>query len=140
MEKEEKLVAARNEENAKVSAAALKDDTSSSTPVIETIPVTKPTTLTLRHTYKEGKSENVCVRLEACTGQVVTARQISFWGGGAVQKSWGCLISEALQHFPVTCKGHVISFQVGSNKAYCSIGSFTLVLWKPFVFVSVQTY
>lgn len=67
VEKEEKLVAARNEENAKVSAAALKEDTSSSTPVIETIPVTKPTTLTLRHTYKEGKSENVFMRLEACT-------------------------------------------------------------------------
>lgn len=67
VEKEEKLVAARNEENAKVSAAALKEDTSSSTPVIESIPVTKPTTLTLRHTYKEGKSRNVFVRLEACT-------------------------------------------------------------------------
>lgn len=55
VEKEEKLVAARNEENAKVSAAALKDDTCSSTPVIETIPVTKPTTLALRHTYKEDQ-------------------------------------------------------------------------------------
>lgn len=62
VEKEEKLVAARNEENAKVSAAALKEDTSS-TPVIETIPVTKPTMLTLRHTYKDGKSENVFMRL-----------------------------------------------------------------------------
>ena len=67
VEKEEKLVAARNEENAKVYAAALKEDTSSSTPVIEAIPVTKPTTLTLRHTYKEGKSENGFIRLEACT-------------------------------------------------------------------------
>jgi hypothetical protein len=64
VEKEEKLVAARNEENTKVSAAALKEDTSNSTPVIENIPVTKPTTLALRHTYKEGKSENVFVRLE----------------------------------------------------------------------------
>jgi hypothetical protein len=59
LEKEEKLVAARNEENTKVSAAAMKEDTSSSTPVIETIPVTKPTALALRHTYKQGKSENV---------------------------------------------------------------------------------
>jgi hypothetical protein len=58
-DKEEKLVAARNEENAKVSAAALKEDTSNCpTPVIENIPAAKPTVLTLRHTYKEGKSEN----------------------------------------------------------------------------------
>jgi hypothetical protein len=70
-DKEEKLVAARNEENVKVSAAALKEDTSSTTPVIENIPVTKPTTLTLRHTYKEGESESGCTTtLEACTGQV----------------------------------------------------------------------
>ncbi|PNF16446.1 hypothetical protein B7P43_G10313 [Cryptotermes secundus] len=56
VDKEEKLVAARNEENVKVSAAALKEDTSSSiTPVIENIPVTKPTTLTLRHTYREDQ-------------------------------------------------------------------------------------
>jgi hypothetical protein len=74
VEMEEKLVAARNEENAKVSAAALKEDTSSCTPVIETITVTKPTTLTLRHTYKEGKSENGGVRWGACTGQVMSAR------------------------------------------------------------------
>lgn len=55
VDKEEKLVAARNEENMKVSAAALKEDTSSTIPVIENIPVTKPTTLTLRHTYKEDQ-------------------------------------------------------------------------------------
>ncbi|PSN41963.1 hypothetical protein C0J52_06437, partial [Blattella germanica] len=55
-DKEEKLVAARNEENAKVSAAALKEDaTSSATPVIENIPTTKPTTLILRHTYSEDQ-------------------------------------------------------------------------------------
>jgi hypothetical protein len=52
-------VAARIEENTKLPAAALKQDTSSSTPATETIPVTKPTKLTLRHMYKEGKSENV---------------------------------------------------------------------------------
>jgi hypothetical protein len=55
VDKEEKLVAARNEENVKVSAAALQEDTSSTTPVIENVPVTKPSTLTLRHTYKEGE-------------------------------------------------------------------------------------
>jgi hypothetical protein len=58
VDKEEKLVAARNEENVKVSAAALQEDTSSTTPVIENVPVTKPTTLTLRHTYKEGESKS----------------------------------------------------------------------------------
>jgi hypothetical protein len=58
-DKEEKLVAARNEENMKVSAAALKEDTSNcTTPVIENVPTAKPTVLTLRHTYKEGESEN----------------------------------------------------------------------------------
>jgi hypothetical protein len=62
VEKEEKLVAARNEENTN-----RKQDTSSSTPVTKTIPVTKTTTLTLRHTYKLGKSENVFVRLVVCT-------------------------------------------------------------------------
>jgi hypothetical protein len=68
-DKEEKIVAARNEENAKVSAAALKEDTSNCmTPVIENIPAAKPV-LTLRHTYKEGKSENGCTLLEACNCQ-----------------------------------------------------------------------
>jgi hypothetical protein len=62
VEKEEKLVSARNEENTN-----RKQDTSSSTPVTKTIPVTKLTKLTLRHTYKEGKCENVFVRLEICT-------------------------------------------------------------------------
>jgi hypothetical protein len=57
VDKEEKLVAARNEENVKVSAAALQEDTSGTTPVIENISVTKPSTLTLRHTYKEGESQ-----------------------------------------------------------------------------------
>ena len=48
-DKEEKLVAARNQENAKVSAAALKEDTtSSSTPVIENIPA-------LKYSYKDGQ-------------------------------------------------------------------------------------
>jgi len=67
VDKEEKLVAARNEENVKVSAAALKEDTSSATPVIENISTTKPTTLTLRHTYKEGKSENGFARPRPAT-------------------------------------------------------------------------
>jgi hypothetical protein len=58
VEKGEKLVAASNEENMN-----RKQDTSSSTPVTKTIPVTKPTKLTLRHAYKEGKSENLFVRL-----------------------------------------------------------------------------
>ncbi|KAJ9596732.1 hypothetical protein L9F63_012238 [Diploptera punctata] len=52
-DKEEKLVAARNQENAKVSAAALKEDTtSSSTPVIEN---NKPTTLSLKYSYKDDQ-------------------------------------------------------------------------------------
>lgn len=66
-DKEEKLVAARNEENAKVSAATLKEDVGNcTTPVIENIPAAKSTVLALRHTYKEGKPEN------ACTGQGAT--------------------------------------------------------------------
>jgi hypothetical protein len=62
VEKEEKLVAARNEENTN-----RKQDTSSSTPVTKTVPVTKPTKLMLKHMYKEGKCENVFVRLEGYT-------------------------------------------------------------------------
>jgi hypothetical protein len=57
----------------KVSAAALKEDTSSITPVIENIPVTKPTTLTLRHTYKEGESNS------GCTGQAPSIHQLVFF-------------------------------------------------------------
>lgn len=59
-----------------MSAAALKEDTSSTTPVIENIPVTKPTTLTLRHTYKEGESKSGCTTLEVCTGQVQKADSV----------------------------------------------------------------
>ncbi|XP_021930528.1 eukaryotic translation initiation factor 4 gamma 3-like isoform X4 [Zootermopsis nevadensis] len=55
-DKEEKLVAARNEENAKVSAATLKEDVGNcTTPVIENIPAAKSTVLALRHTYKEDQ-------------------------------------------------------------------------------------
>jgi len=129
VEKEEKLVAARNEENAKVSAAALKEDTSSSTPVIETIPVTKPTTLTLRHTYKEGESENVFYE----TGGLHKIGSECKRNVGlqvVLQTSRGCLISEALQQ----CH----SVQIVSNKAWCGPGSSTLVvLWKPLVLVAV---
>ncbi|XP_069700452.1 eukaryotic translation initiation factor 4 gamma 3-like isoform X2 [Periplaneta americana] len=52
VDKEEKLVAARNEENTKVSAAALKEDASSSTPVIETTTAMKTA---LKRTYKEDQ-------------------------------------------------------------------------------------
>jgi len=96
VEKEEKLVAARNEENAKVSAAALKEDTSSSTPVIETIPVTKPTMLTLRHAYKEGESENVFYETGGLHKIGSECKRNVGGGGGGVEvippKKKGCLL------------------------------------------------
>lgn len=70
-----------------MSAAALKEDTSSTTPVIENIPMTKPTTLTLRHTYKEGESKCGCTTLEACASQLREGR----YGDNAYQNT--CVFS-----------------------------------------------
>lgn len=54
MEKEDKLVAAKNEENAKISALSKLEPEIEPAPVIASEKPTPPP-ITLRHSYKKGK-------------------------------------------------------------------------------------